>query len=191
MHEASQYVGSASGRLRWVGRAARVVMSLGLLLVAGCILSPPIEPRDEPNLSPRIQPFLPDDKSAVVPITRESLQRDPEVQLAANLYDANNEPELFYLFLSDEEGIIAQSETGGAVGELGAEFFFGPVDYTFAPCDLEISAPGTEVITLYVSDRRFQSLSPVPREITEAEGALTVAYSWTLKYEAGICDSNE
>lgn len=164
---------------------------VGAILFSGCMLSPPIEPREEPNLSPRIRPFRPDEKSAVLRVTREMIEEDREVVLEAELFDPNNESQLHYLFLSDEQNVLVQSDTGAAVEEIGAEFYFGSVQVRFDPCANEVSIPGAEVVTLYVSDRGFQSISPDPNQIVEAEGALMVAYSWTLKYDAGICDFND
>lgn len=160
----------------------------GCVGLAGCIISPSIESRDEPNLPPRIKPLLPDEKSSVERVTREKYSNG-EVVLAAELFDANNEMELHYLFLSDERGILEQLRTGGAVEEFGAEFYFGRAELNLEfPCGGEVNIPGTEVVMLYVSDRAFLATSPNPQDIVEEEGAWLVSYSWTLRYEAGLCE---
>jgi hypothetical protein len=161
-------------------------------LIGGCILSPPIEPYDEPNLGPRIQPIRPDSKSAVVSVTRESyVENGRIITLSAALYDPNEEPELHYLFLSNERGELLNSRNPRPSQESDAgEYFFGQVELEFDPCaEVQLTIPGTETVTLYVSDRGFFTTSPDPTQIEEVEGAILVAYSWTLKYEAGICDS--
>jgi hypothetical protein len=172
-----------------------VVAALAAMLVGGCvglvgcIVSPSIEARDDPNLPPRIKPLLPDEKSSVERVTREKYNSG-EVELAAELFDANNEMELHYLFLSDERGILEQLRTGGAVEEFGAEYYFGRAELSLEfPCGGEVNIPGSEVVTLYVSDRAFLATSPNPQDVLEEEGAWLVSYSWTLRYEAGLCES--
>jgi hypothetical protein len=159
------------------------------VLASGCLLSPPIEPYDEPNLGPRIQPLLPDQRSAVQDVSREYLEKNEGVvALSANLYDPNDEPELFYLFLSDVRGDLFDSRNPMQYRD-GDEYFFGQVEIDLDPCSDVVTVPGTETVTLYVSDRGFYTTSSDPTEIVEVDGAIMVAYSWTLKYEAGLCDA--
>lgn len=168
-------------------------MMLGICLAAicvtGCLASPPIEPRDEPNVPPMIQPYLPDETSTSIDVTRESFP-DGEVTLAAELFDGNDETDLHYLLMSDERNFFDESRTGPSVEESDDLYAFGDVSYSFEPCSEQVDIPGTEVITLYVSDRGFQSTSSDPRDIVPVEGGLMVTYSWTLNYEAGFCDTN-
>jgi hypothetical protein len=162
------------------------------LSASGCILSPPIEPYDEANLGPRIQPIRPDPKSAVKNVTREFYEESSFlITLSASLYDPNPEPELHYLFWSDERGELLSSRNPRPTQEADRdEYYFGQVELEFDPCtEVQLSIPGSETITLYVSDRGFYTTSPDPTQIEVVEGAILVAYSWTLKYEAGICDS--
>lgn len=175
---------------RRVAHIERIGVLALILAVAstGCLVSPPIEPRDEPNLSPRIRPYLPDETSTSIDVTRESYP-DGEVTLAAELYDGNDEVELSYLLVSDQRGILEQSRTGPSVEETNGEFAFDDVVYSFEPCGEPVGVPGTEVISLYVADRGFQSVSPDPRDIVPVQGALMVTFSWTLFYEAGLCDA--
>lgn len=158
---------------------------LAIGLLAGCLMSPDIEPRDEPDLSPRIMPLPPYEKVPVIQVTRENFI--DEIDLSAALYDGNDHRELRYLFLSDERG---DPRVASALlnGKRGDEYYFGTVKLSVNPCTGDITIPGTEVITLFVSDRGFFATSPNPQEIVPAEGSIMVAYSWTLKYEAGICD---
>ena len=176
----------------WSVLVVQAVLFCLAALISGCILSPPIEPYDEANLGPRIQPVRPDSQSAVKSVTREFYEESAFViTLSANLYDPNPEPELHYLFWSDERGELLSSRNPRPTQDADLdEYYFGQVELEFDPCtEVQLSIPGTETITLYVSDRGFYTTSPDPTQIEVVEGAILVAYSWTLKYEAGICDS--
>jgi hypothetical protein len=155
------------------------------LISSSCILSPDIEPREEPDLAPRIEPLPPYEKMPVIEVTRETFF--DTVYLSADLFDGNPHEELSYLFLSDERGDprLARAQLNGKRGD---EYYFGVVGFSVNPCTGEVAIPGTEVISLFVADRGFTSTSPIPEEIVANDGAIMVAYSWTLKYEAGICD---
>lgn len=170
---------------RRAGLGILLGVGLAVLMQTSCILSPDIEPRDEPDLSPRIEPLQPYDKTPVIQVTRENFL--DEIELSAALFDGNDHRELTYLFLSDERGDprVASAPLNEKRGD---EYYFGNVRLSVNPCTGDISIPGTEVITLFVSDRGFSATSPNPQEIVAAEGSIMVAYSWTLKYEAGICD---
>lgn len=165
--------------------AYRSAMAAACLLVlstaASCLLSPPIETRQEANLPPLIQP---QSKNATISVTRE--KATSQVTVSAELFDPNEEPRLFYLFLSDEQGnlLTSQKLARAAVDDM---LFYGSVSLTVDPCTSGVPVPGTEVITLYVSDRSFQTTSSNPDDIVIADGAFLVAYSWTLRYEDGIC----
>ncbi|WP_133621809.1 hypothetical protein [Bradymonas sediminis] len=171
------------------GRLPGILLGLGLAVVmqAGCVMSPDIEPRDEPDFSPRIAPLPPYEKTPVIEVTRENFI--DEIDLSAALYDGNDHRELRYLFLSDERGdpTVASAPLNGKRGD---EYYFGTVKLSVNPCTGDVTIPGTEVITLYVSDRGFFAISPNPEDIVAVEGSIMVAYSWTLKYEAGICDTD-
>ncbi len=166
-------------RLVFVGLAACLALS-----GSSCILTPPISKRVQHNLSPRIKP-LPSYKN-VIEVTRESVGT---IDLRADLFDGNDEPELRYLFLSSERGNQRES-SAPLQGKKDDEYYFGEVDMTVDPCNGAVTIPGTEVITLYVSDKGFYSTSPDPQEIVPVDGSIMVAYSWTLKYEAGICSQS-
>lgn len=130
-------------------------------------------------------PLPPYEKMPVIQVTRENFI--DEIDLSAALYDGNDHLELRYLFLSDERGDPRVS-SAPLNGKRGDEYYFGIVKLSVNPCTGDVAIPGTEVITLYVSDRGFFATSPNPQEIVPVEGSIMVAYSWTLKYEAGICD---
>lgn len=166
-------------------RAMSAFAPLGLLWLSACILSPDIEERVEPALAPRIKPLPPYDKNPVIRVTRDNFIE--EVTLRAELFDPNPHQDLRYIFLSDERG---DPRVSGAPREekRGDEYSFGEVQLSVNPCTGGVSIPGTEVITLFVSDAGFFSISPNPEEIVPSEDAIMVAYSWTLKYEAGICE---
>lgn len=167
-----------------VRRATLAALAL-VVFPAGCIFSPDIEERHEPQLSPRIKPLPPYDKAPVIHVTRENFI--DEITLRAELFDGNPHVDLRYIFLSDERGDprVAGAPRGAKRGD---EYSFGEVELAINPCTGDVSVPGTEVITLFVSDLGFFSISPNPEQIVPADGAIMVAYSWTLKYEAGLCD---
>src|SRR5690554_2263847 len=168
-------------------RLSGILLGLGLAvwMPTGCLMSSDIEPRDESAISPRLMPLTPYVKVLVIQVTREDFI--DEIDLSAALYDGNDHRELRYLFRSDERGDprVARAPLNGKRGD---EYDFGAVKLSVNPCTGDITIPGTEVITLFVSDRGFFATSPNPQEIVPVEGSIMVAYSWTLKYEAGICD---
>lgn len=180
------------GRTGRTGRLSASALAVVLVVSASaCVMSPPIEPRANTNVSPRIDPQVPWDRP-VIEVTREELAKaNGQIELSAALYDGDHEPELRYLFLSDISGNPTAARAPFEQKqdpEEGDEYRYQTVKRTVFPCNGDASIPGTEVITLFVSDRGFDSISPDPAEIIPAEGGIMVAYSWTLRYEADICD---
>lgn len=113
--------------------------------------------------------------------------------MRAELFDGNDESELHFLLVSDHDGIIenAIALPAACSGDEDAdEYCYGVVDHTVNPCDSGVTIPGTEVITLVVSDRPFRTISPLLSMIEEAPDAIMVTYSWTLNYEARYCPSD-
>ncbi|QDG54593.1 hypothetical protein FIV42_28760 [Persicimonas caeni] len=171
------------------GLARQLPLLLVAAVLSGCILSPPIEPRDEPNYSPRIGPLWPNGIDPYVRVTRDQFANG-SIELRAKLFDGNDESELHFLLVSDHDGIIenAIALPAACSSEDDAdEYCYGVVDHTVNPCDSGVTIPGTEVITLVVSDRPFRTISPLLSMIEEAPDAIMVTYSWTLNYEAGFC----
>lgn len=168
----------------------RTVILLGLLwtLLNSCILSSPIEvePR-ETNYPPLIElsGITPPDNPLI--ITEERYTEDFDIVVP--LKDPNAEDELYYRWLTDQNGLELDGSTNiSDESESTSTQFrsFTPVEFVFDPCS-KIEGNGL-VLHLLVSDAPFRSSGGNPEAFQPRGGAFIDAYTWKITTAPGVCE---
>ena len=108
---------------------------------------------------------------------------------ASQLFDPNVEPALYYAFIGQRGGQLKNSQAQLAPDQTdlhrGIYIRYEGADYSFNPCSVATRDAESETIFLYVSDRPFLEITP--DQVTPAEDAFMVSYSWVFEIAEGAC----
>jgi hypothetical protein len=157
---------------------------LGVVAAVACGPIAPEQP--PPNRPPYIHPDRVRPERSVVEVDELS---GGSLQLeVTELLDPNDENRLFYVWIGDERGIQQVQEASPlSTTRINGDRYhtFQSVELQLDPCEVVSSGTRKETIWLYVSDRRFATVTTdrvVPRS-----NAYVVSRTWVLEYSPQLC----